>query len=68
MVDVRSDTPISDDEIKRTIIRSVDFTPNATIDRLDLRRPIYAQTARFGHFGIASYPWEQTVGLLKREE
>jgi S-adenosylmethionine synthetase len=36
-----------------------DCRPQAIIERFDLRRPIYQQTARDGHFGIKSYPWEQ---------
>jgi S-adenosylmethionine synthetase len=27
---------------------------------LDLRRPIYRQTASYGHFGRATFPWEKT--------
>ena len=38
---------------------SWDCRPNAIIERFDLRKPIYLQTARDGHFGISSYPWEQ---------
>lgn len=36
-----------------------DCRPDAIIERFDLRRPIYLQTATEGHFGISSYPWEQ---------
>jgi len=36
-----------------------DCRPQAIIERFDLRKPIYLQTARDGHFGISSYPWEQ---------
>jgi len=32
----------------------------AIIAELDLRRPIYAQTAAYGHFGRPEFPWEQT--------
>jgi S-adenosylmethionine synthetase len=39
-----------------------DFTPSGMIRELDLRRPIYLQTARFGHFGQSgrTYTWERT--------
>ena len=40
---------------------SFDFRPQAIIDRLDLRRPIYLETAKRGHFGNSSFPWEQTM-------
>ncbi|MGH8958251.1 MAG: methionine adenosyltransferase [Acidimicrobiia bacterium] len=38
-----------------------DFRPQAIIDRLDLRRPIYRSTAAYGHFGRPDFPWESTV-------
>ncbi len=37
-----------------------DFRPQAIIDRLDLRRPIYRETAAYGHFGRPQFPWEST--------
>ncbi len=39
-----------------------DFSPGGIIDRLELRRPIYLQTTRDGHFGSEKdiYPWENT--------
>ena len=43
------------------LLRAVcDMTPGGIIRKLDLRRPIYAPTAAFGHFGVADRPWEQT--------
>jgi S-adenosylmethionine synthetase len=38
-----------------------DFRPRAIIERLGLRRPIYRQTAAYGHFGRDQFPWEQIV-------
>lgn len=38
-----------------------DFRPAAIIERLDLRRPIFRQTACYGHFGKAGLPWEEIV-------
>lgn len=35
-----------------------DLTPNGIIDRLDLRRPIYEPTARYGHYGHDEFSWE----------
>lgn len=40
-----------------------DFRPKAIIERLDLRRPIYAKTAAYGHFGKNGLPWEEVVSL-----
>ena len=37
-----------------------DARPQAIIAQLDLLRPIYAQTAAYGHFGRPEFPWEQT--------
>jgi len=40
-----------------------DFRPNAIIERLGLRRPIFRETAAYGHFGRDLFPWEQIVEL-----
>jgi S-adenosylmethionine synthetase len=37
-----------------------DLSPNGIINFLDLQRPIYEQTACYGHFGHPDLPWEQT--------
>ena len=37
-----------------------DLRPQAIIDGLDLRRPIYAPTSAYGHFGRKGFPWERT--------
>jgi len=36
-----------------------DFRPAAMIERFGLRRPIYRETAAYGHFGVAGRPWEE---------
>ncbi len=46
-----------------TLIREhFDLTPKGIIDTLDLRRPIYKETAAYGHFGRRQpeFTWEQT--------
>ena len=51
------------DEVITDAIRSVfDLRPKAIIDDLDLLRPIYAQTAAYGHFGreLPDFTWERT--------
>ena len=40
--------------------KTVDMTPAGIIKRFDLRRPIYADTAANGHFGVEGRPWEKT--------
>ncbi len=61
---------ISDDEIAKLILAHFDLRPGAIIRDLDLRRPIYRQTAAYGHFGRddLSLPWEQTdkAALLRK--
>jgi S-adenosylmethionine synthetase len=53
---------ISDDEIVALIEEHFDLRPGAIIRDLDLRRPIYRQTAAYGHFGRddIELPWENT--------
>jgi S-adenosylmethionine synthetase len=43
-----------------TIQEAFDFRPAAIIRDLDLRRPIYRETAAYGHFGRKGLPWEET--------
>ncbi|HET7699661.1 MAG TPA: methionine adenosyltransferase [Candidatus Limnocylindria bacterium] len=52
---------VSDDRIRQLIAESFDFRPGMIIDRFDLRRPIYRQTAAYGHFGRPDLdlPWER---------
>ncbi len=38
-----------------------DFRPEAIVERLNLRRPIYRQTAAYGQFGRVGFPWEEEV-------
>ncbi|CAH0198636.1 methionine adenosyltransferase [Microbacterium sp. Bi128] len=52
-----------DDDVIVSAIRDVfDLRPKAIIDQLDLLRPIYAQTAAYGHFGreLPDFTWERT--------
>ena len=51
---------ISDEKMTELLRKVCDMTPGGIIRKLDLRRPIYAPTAAFGHFGVADRPWEQT--------
>ena len=53
---------ISDDEIATLIDEVFDLRPGAIIHDLNLRRPIYQQTAAYGHFGRddLDLPWEET--------
>jgi S-adenosylmethionine synthetase len=53
---------IGDDRIEDLVREVFDLRPAAIIDDLDLRRPIYRQTAAYGHFGRTDIdlPWERT--------
>ncbi len=62
---------ISDDKIEALIRKHFDMRPAAIIRDLDLRRPIFRQTAAFGHFGRddLNLSWEYTdkADLLRQE-
>jgi S-adenosylmethionine synthetase len=47
-------------KIVGTMREAFDFRPAAIIRDLDLRRPIYEDTAAYGHFGRKEFPWEAT--------
>lgn len=53
---------VSDDDLVRAINKAFDLRPAAIIDQLDLLRPIYRQTAAYGHFGreLPDFTWERT--------
>ena len=53
---------VPDEKITELVNKHFDLRPGAIIRDLDLRRPIYAQTASYGHFGRtdADLPWEHT--------
>lgn len=53
----------SDEEILDIINKNFDFSVTNIINELDLRRPIYARTACYGHFGDPRMPWEQIKAL-----
>jgi S-adenosylmethionine synthetase len=52
---------VNDDRIAELILEHFDLRPGAIIRDLDLRRPIYRQTAAYGHFGRedVEFPWER---------
>ena len=62
LVDSYGTGVVSDERIAEIIRRHFDLRPAAIIRRLDLRRPIYEQTAAYGHFGRTDIdlPWEHT--------
>ena len=61
---------LSDEEIVALVRENFDLRPSGLIEMLDLRRPIYQQTASYGHFGreLENFTWEKTdkVADLKK--
>jgi S-adenosylmethionine synthetase len=51
---------IDTERISKLIRRHFNLTPRGIIDTLELRRPIYQDTAYHGHFGNAKFSWEKT--------
>ena len=63
-VSVRVDTfgtgMVPDELLEKAVGEVFDLRPKAIIETLNLRRPIYQQTAKNGHFGNPDFPWEKT--------
>jgi len=62
MVDTFETGKIADEKLTMIVQKHFDMTPGGIIKRLDLRRPIYAKTAAYGHFGREEpeFTWEKT--------
>lgn len=50
-------------DLTEIVNKHFDFRPLAIIERLGLRRPIFRDTAAYGHFGVKGRPWEEVVKL-----
>ena len=59
---------VPEEKIVRAIEENFDLRPAAIIEKLGLRKPIFKQTAAYGHFGRDAFPWEKTdmADVLKR--
>ena len=70
MVDTFGTGKIADDKLVEIVRENFDLSPAGIIKMLDLRRPIYKQTAAYGHFGRndLDLPWEKLdkVDALKK--
>ena len=51
---------VPEEKIVRAIEENFDLRPAAIIEKLGLRKPIFKQTAAYGHFGRDAFPWEKT--------
>lgn len=61
-VDTFGTGKIDEEKISKLIVQNFDMTPKGIIEKLDLRKPIYKQTAAYGHFGRNEngFTWERT--------
>ena len=59
-VDTFGTTSVPEDRIADAIREVFDLRPLGMIEDLDLLRPIYRETAAYGHFGRDQFPWEAT--------
>ena len=61
LVDTQGTGTVSDERLSAVVRELFDLRPGKIITRLDLRRPIYRQTAAYGHFGRkdVDLPWER---------
>ncbi|MEX0830518.1 MAG: methionine adenosyltransferase [Nitrospirales bacterium] len=71
LVDPKGTEKTNVDRIEKLVRKHFPLTPKRIIDHLKLRRPIYKQTAAYGHFGRnePGFTWEKTdkAALLRRE-
>ena len=61
MVDTQGTGKVSEEKLIAIVRKAFDLRPSGIIRMLDLRRPIYRQTASYGHFGRTDIdlPWER---------
>ncbi|MFQ5701587.1 MAG: methionine adenosyltransferase, partial [Acidobacteriota bacterium] len=71
MLDTHGTSKVPEEKLTSTVRASFPLAPRDIIKHLDLRRPIYTQTAAFGHFGRTEpeFTWERTdmVETLRKE-
>lgn len=71
LIDTKGTEKADIGKIEQLVKKHFPLTPRGIIDHLKLRRPIYKQTAAYGHFGRteSAFTWEKTdkAALLKRE-
>lgn len=60
---------LTDEDITRIVIKNFCFRPGHIIKELDLKRPIYQKTAKYGHFGRddPDFTWETPKMGLKKD-
>ncbi|MBA3396561.1 MAG: methionine adenosyltransferase [Deltaproteobacteria bacterium] len=70
LVDTFGTGSFSDDQLTKAVLATFDARPGMLIKELDLRRPIFRQTAAYGHFGreLPDFTWEKTPHIEKLKE
>ena len=59
-VDTHGTGKVNEDKLSEAVRKNFELTPKGIIEMLDLRKPIFKETARFGHFGRDGFSWEKT--------
>jgi len=59
-IDTYGTETVAPERIEAAVKENFDLRPGAIVRDLDLKRPIYKQTAAYGHFGRDGLPWEDT--------
>ena len=62
-VDSYSSSQYTNKQLTQIVTKNFDLRPGAIRKELDLKRPIYAATSTYGHFGRPEFPWEQAKKL-----
>ena len=62
MVNTHGTAVVAEEKIEACVRELFDLTPRGIIESLNLLRPIYRQTAAYGHFGreLPDFTWEKT--------
>ncbi len=64
MIDTFGTGKLSDEKIADIVVSEFDLRPSAIIEKLGLRKPIFRNTAAYGHFGRADFAWENTDRIV----
>jgi S-adenosylmethionine synthetase len=59
LIDTHGTGKVDEDKLSEAVRKNFSLTPKGIIEALDLRRPIYKETAAFGHFGREGFSWEK---------
>lgn len=60
LVDTHGTGKVDESKLSEAVRKNFQLNPKGIIETLDLRRPIFKETAKFGHFGREGFSWEKT--------